>query len=159
MWLGVDSYIGHDGSRDLTDRPKFCRRGDLWLAWAGDLSVAQAVLAGPSWRGRRKSEDPADYLARAVAPAMRAAWATVPKAESVDLLVVVAARVYQMAFDGSVHRSARGVAASGAGQDYALGALSALAHEPPEKRVRAALSAAAEWCPHVARPFHVTHVP
>jgi ATP-dependent protease HslVU (ClpYQ) peptidase subunit len=75
-----------------------------------------------------------------------------------SMIVVLDAKAFEVGFDGGVRRSLRGVVAIGAGESFALGALHALAQEPPERRVRAALAAAAEWSPHVVRPFHVVRV-
>ena len=158
MWIGADSFVGNADSRDINDRSKIRKRGAAWVAFAGDLAIGQAVESSPPWDARKRGEDTRDYLVRAVAPKVRAIHRDTPQPGAFSMLVVLDAKAFEVGFDGGVRRSLRGVVAIGAGESFALGALHALAQEPPERRVRAALAAAAEWSPHVVRPFHIVRV-
>lgn len=72
-------------------------------------------------------------------------------------LVGVAGRLFVVHGDFQVGEPADGYAAVGCGQDIALGALYASAGQPPARRVRAALEAAAHFSAGVRAPFIHLH--
>ncbi|WP_431977592.1 hypothetical protein [Micromonospora haikouensis] len=72
-------------------------------------------------------------------------------------LVGVAGRLFQVCGDFQVAEPADGYAAVGCGYDIALGALYATAGQPPARRVRAALEAAAHFSAGVRGPFVLLH--
>lgn len=157
VWVGSDSFVGTPDTVDICDRPKVRRVGRAWVGFAGDIAIGQAIIAS-SWPQRKRGEDPLDYLVRALAPEVRRAYKDTPQPGAFRLLVVLDRRTYECMADGGVTRSGRGYTAIGAGEDFALGALHATANDPPERRVRAALAAAAEFSPLVCKPFHVLKV-
>lgn len=83
-------------------------------------------------------------------------------ADDSDFLVGVRGRLYLVAMDFSVIRSATGYAATGSGYDLALGALYAVSNitnaPAPRTRVQLALEAAAAHNAAVAPPFTILEV-
>ncbi|MBC9005159.1 hypothetical protein [Micromonospora aurantiaca (nom. illeg.)] len=72
-------------------------------------------------------------------------------------LVGTAGRLFQVYGDFQVGEPADGYAAVGCGQDIALGALHATVGQPPARRVKAALEAAAHFSAGVRGPFIHLH--
>jgi ATP-dependent protease HslVU (ClpYQ) peptidase subunit len=72
-----------------------------------------------------------------------------------NFIVGVAGKVWQIESDFQVSRSNDGMAAIGAGSNFALGALMALHDLPPKKRILEALSVSAWFCGYVTLPFKI----
>jgi ATP-dependent protease HslVU (ClpYQ) peptidase subunit len=167
VFVGADSFLGDDTSKDLVDRPKWFYRGrKLLVAYCGDLRAAQVAQYGTKPRRQRANEDDQAYIVRSVADAVRQAHKTFEVApENEDeafvfsYLVAYNGRIYTIQNDYSVVRSSHGYAATGAGADVALGALAALyGTVSPKECVLRALKAATRHCPQVAAPFHPVNV-
>ncbi|MCX5070892.1 hypothetical protein OOJ91_34150 [Micromonospora lupini] len=77
--------------------------------------------------------------------------------EGGSFLVGVSGRLFQVWGDFQVAQPADGYAAVGCGQDIALGALYATAGQPPGRRIRTALEAAAHFSAGVRGPFVHLH--
>lgn len=159
VWMGSDSFMGSEQSRDTLDQPKMFRVGTgLLVGFAGAFRAAQLAQYGLTVRQRRSGELEMAYLVTAVAKSLQKAHrdACLPGASRADFLIALAGKVYTLQEDYSVLRSAHGYAAIGAGCDVALGALAVLSPElSPRKRVEAALAAAAKHHPQVAPPFPI----
>lgn len=157
VWLGCDSFIGDDTLVDLVDRPKWFDRGRVTIAYAGVLTLPQA-MESIRWPGRRKGQTLARHLVSVVDALRTAARKTDTPTKDADLLIVAEGAVYTAEELTQVVRSARGYTAIGGGQKYALGALAATEDKPPRERVERALAAAETWSPGVRRPFHIREI-
>jgi hypothetical protein len=161
VWLGADSFVGDDDWRDLQDRPKFARKGAVWLACSGDGRACDLALAMPPWRARRRREEDLAYLAEAVVEPIRRvhkAADVAADAGSFSALLVYRGRVYVCCEGYSLSRSHHGYATIGAGGIVASGSLASTDALSPGARIRHALQAAARHCNHVAPPFHVIRI-
>lgn len=155
--VGCDSCVAAGDALDTLDHPKwFRRRGGLLVAYAGSVRVAQAAELAPGWRGQREGEGDVDYLVNVVATAVRRAVNAAPGARNgeASYLLAYRGRVYEMAGNCVVIRSAFGYGAIGSGESCAKGALSALVGKvPPREALRAALAAAERHALGCKRPF------
>ncbi|NBU69892.1 MAG: hypothetical protein EBS53_00290 [Bacteroidetes bacterium] len=170
--LGSDSFLGGAFTRDHLARPKFFTKGPRFsIAFAGGLRGAQIVEHDLVFRKKKRTEDEESYLVLEVAKKLHTGFKRVGanivdegKVESHDsnFLVCINGKVFVIQDDYSVIRSSHGFAAIGAGQDFALGALSCLFSHvpdmPPKEKVRTALEVAAEFSPQVCGPFHIIEV-
>jgi ATP-dependent protease HslVU (ClpYQ) peptidase subunit len=74
-------------------------------------------------------------------------------------LVGIRGRLYRIDVDYQIGRSVDNYEAVGSGEEFALGAMFASAHLPPEERARLALEAAAHHSSAVCPPFHIMSCP
>ena len=157
VWLGSDSFLGHDDHRDAMDRPKWFSRGDMTFGYAGSFRGAQVVERFAQFRRRHRNEGETHYMMY-VAEAVRKTYVAsdVKLKSRSDFVVIYAGKVYVLQDDFSILRSDYGYAAIGAGASFAYGALAALQERlEPAQAVRKALEVAARHCPQVGSPFHV----
>ena len=164
VWIGSDSFLGTDTTRDVMDRPKWFWKGPLLLAYSGDCRSAQVIEHSPNFRVFRKSDTEDSYLITVVAEGIRkrlgrvAAVKTTQSVESsqAEFIMAFRGKLYTVQEDLSIIRSKHGYVASGAGQEFALGALAALYGDvAPEECMRRALEAAGKHSSQVCAPYHV----
>lgn len=168
VWLGADAFSGNDGWRGVCDPgTKIVQLADyLAVGIAGSWAWRHVLLTTPfpgvaqddertlfrladAWRERAQ--------ALGVATSEKGATMT-PNDGNGTVLIAYRGRLWRVSGDWSVIRASAhgGVACDsiGSGGCYAEGALAATAGLlPAEERVKAALTAAAELCPTVTRPF------
>lgn len=170
--LGSDSFLGGAFTRDQLDRPKFFTKGSRFaIAFAGGIRGAQIVEHDISFRKKKRTEDEETYLVVEVAKKLHVGFKRAGNniidegkidSHDADFLVCINGKIFVIQDDYSVIRSRHGFAAIGAGQDFALGALSCLSKNSidlsPKEKVKAALEVAAEFSPQVCGPFHIVEV-
>jgi ATP-dependent protease HslVU (ClpYQ) peptidase subunit len=161
--VGCDSCVAAGEVLDTLDHPKwFRRRGGLLVAYAGSVRVAQAAELSPRWRMQREGEGDVDYLVNVVATAVRRAVNAAPGARNGEACYLLAyrGRVYEMAGNCVVVRSAHGYGAIGSGEAYAKGALGALlgGGTPPRDALRASLRLAERHAVGCKAPFRIVDV-
>lgn len=163
VWVGGDSFVGTDATRDAVDRPKFWTRGSLLIGFAGSIRGSQAAQRIATYARQRAGEDDLAYLVRAVAEPIRRAHAAVETCREGGFAALIAlkGRVYSLQPDYAILRSRHGYGAVGSGEDGALTALAVTAGHvmSPRPRVLAVLEAVARHHNHVSAPFFDVNVP
>lgn len=161
VWIGSDSFLGNEDEVDLIQGPKWVRKGELLIAYAGDVRPAQLLTHCLHVRKRKADEDVEAYLVVEVVASIRRLYAkeAVTSAEAVassptEYLFILDGKAFRVWSDLSVLRSPRGFTAIGVGAPFALAALAATADNPdPRARVVKALEVSALLCPAVRAPF------
>lgn len=159
--IGADS-AGVSGY-DLTVRAdsKVFRNGPYVMGFASSFRMGQLLRysltppAPPASTARLERFMATDFT-DAVRTCLKAggyAAAKEGREEGGAFLVGVAGHLVGIYSDYQVARSADGYLAVGCGADIALGALHATTHQPAQRRVRAALGAAAHYSAGVRPPF------
>lgn len=165
VWMGADSF-GSDGSQEIAYRsPKLIVAGELVLGFtesyrAGDL-LRYSLRRLPE-RGR--FDDPHEYMVTVVVELVRTVFkdggynkADGGRDTAATLLAACGGRLFLVGSDYCVLEPKSGFTAIGSGYLAAQGSLhtSDMLLWEPERRVRAALEAAAGLCAGVGPPFHV----
>lgn len=162
--LGSDSFLGGAMVRDVIDRPKYFRVNENFaIGFAGGLRPAQVLEHEAKFPKQRKNQSDEKYLVN-IASAIRSTFekqGALLKDEDTsqqthDSLFIFAlnGKAYIMQEDFSIIRSKLGCCSIGAGQDYAMGAMLALAYHEPEQRAKIALDIATQLSPMVSAPHH-----
>jgi len=156
--LACDSFVGDESYRDLTDSPKWTRRGGIIIACAGNVRASH-IAEHARFRRQRANESDFDYLTSAVAESIRDAHDDRDVSdENFQAVILFRSKVYCMLDEYAVLRSLHGYAAIGAGADVLLGSLASTDGQKPRARAEIALNAAARHSNHVSAPFHFTEV-
>lgn len=154
VWMGADSALSVDGALTVAGRPKVWVRGCLVLGHAGSLRVGNVLeaLTLPAYEGGSRFQYMVEQLVPAMADALEAAGATF---EEQDLLVGVDGTLFCVDSELGVHDYVDGYGAigDGNGAQAALGVLHYSHRDPPEMRLKGALSAAEAFCTTVRRPW------
>lgn len=167
VWMGSDSYMGGDDEKDIMDRPKFFRKGELLIGYSNDFRSSQLLETAPKWRNPGKNEDPWAYIVRVVGESLvkiANSNKIITKDPMAMFLIGFRGKVFQL--DGAyiqVLRSRHGYAACGAGSAWALGSLGTvlaipeLRDQPPKEKLEMALKMASRHCSRVSPPFFYDH--
>lgn len=150
--LGCDSAITADDALDASHDPKWWRRGEVLVAYAGDLR-AVALARATHARQRAPREDLDAYAERLASRTRAMLRAERIASHELELMLVARGRVYTISA-GVVLRSAYGYAAIGSGTDLALGSLASTEYSDPDTRVRLALEATVRHSSACAAPLH-----
>jgi ATP-dependent protease HslVU (ClpYQ) peptidase subunit len=156
VWIACDSIVSSGDTVDALGSPKWRRRGDVIVAWCGDVSTAQAIETAHR-RQRAPGVDVLAYVYRVAAQTRRTIRARRVAYSEVSLLVAVAGRVWSVDGNGAVMRSEWGYAAIGSGAELALGSLASTSGDP-SARVVAAVRAACRHSSSCAEPVRVESI-
>ncbi len=159
VWIGCDSLISSEGSKDYLKDPKWFRLGPFTIGWAGDLRTPQVALSLPVPRLRKPRENPLGYTLSELVEPLRTHLARRECPLTDDWLVITGKSLFTLHNGYALTRSGLGYAAIGSGGPYVLGALEVSGeNQDPEDRIRQSLRAAAKHCPSVEPPFHISLV-
>jgi hypothetical protein len=137
---------------------------ELLIGVSGSFRLMQLLQFHLKLPGRKRDQDPYEYIVREFIPAVRETTASggfrKDKAgqESMDetcFLVAIGGRVFQVWSDFQVDEREEPFNATGSGSFYALGAMHVLSEQEllPEQRLQRALDAASHYTPTVRGPF------
>lgn len=168
VWLGADSASANGGSRAAVHTPKLI--GIQVPYWEGERTIGVGYTT--SWRFGQlltyhlhppidHTSDALEYLVKELVPQARDAlkdggWLKIKneRQQGGSALIAYRGRLFEMQSDFSVLENIEPWAATGSGEDYALGAMSVTQSEA-EGIVEDGLKAAATFAPGVMPPFHI----
>lgn len=161
VYIGSDSIATNGWNSLISQVPKVFRKGDMLIGYCGSFRMGQLIQYALKVEPQTDEQDDMEYLVTTWTNAVRTCFRDggILKADSgvetgVELLIGYRGALYQTAEDFQVNRYGA-IAAIGAGEQYALGALRALNEQPPKKRIEAALKIAGELSAYVTGPYTV----
>ena len=152
VWIGGDCRVSQNGTTICDNFPKWRKHGDLWWSSAGYQRIYQ--LADRKIYSTVPKQHPLDLCEAIRLEVIADSWSTdhcqggAPVDYQFDLLATDGARIVKYRGDGSavVLHSLGTILAIGSGEEYALGAATAvLPVEGAEMAVHAALAAATRF--------------
>ena len=153
-----------DGSsKDATRLRKVFRVGEFLIAYTSSFRMGQILQYHLEVRHQQDGETDERYMVVAFVEAVRKClkeqgYSRIESNQEQGgcFLVGYRGRLYSVYGDFQINSSITGVAAFGAGQEYALGAMSALeSYLPPLDRIQKALQISAQLSCAVFEPFYV----
>jgi len=161
VYIGSDSIATNGWNSLVSQVPKVFRKGDMLIGYCGSFRMGQLIQYALKVEPQTDEQDDMEYLVTTWTNAVRTCFRDggILKADSgvetgVELLIGYHGALYQTAEDFQVNRYGA-IAAIGAGEQYALGALRALNEQPPKKRIENALKIAGELSAYVTGPYTV----
>lgn len=162
LYIGGDSAVSSGNLVQILEDPKVWQRGQFIIGFAGSLRVGQIVKYKMKIPPINKRE-PTQYMVTGFVDAMRkvlkkaGASREDNKEEEQDnqFLIGFKGRLFEIDEAYGVCEVGDEYVAIGSGTEYALGSLHTSKGQPPEKRIKAALEAAAYFCDGVRPPFYV----
>lgn len=162
VYIGADSIASDGYSRTIIATPKVFRRGEFLIGYTSSFRMGQILQHHLDVRPQQENEGNDAYIVVAFVEAVREClkthgFATVNNSYETggSFLVGYRGALYSIQDEYQMVRSANGMDACGAGEQYALAALVALPELLPEVRIRRALEISAELCALVSAPFHI----
>lgn len=162
VYMGADSMSTDGYNKDATRLRKVFRVGEFLIAYTGSFRMGQILQYHLEVRHQQDGETDERYMVVAFVEAVRRClkehgYSRIDsnQEEGGSFLVGYRDRLYSVYSDFQINSSTTGVAALGAGQDYALGALMALEFMPPVERIQRALQISARLSCAVFEPFIV----
>lgn len=151
-------------SRDVIDRPKFFKVTETFaIAFSGGLRPAQVLEHEVKFPKQTKKQSDEKYLVK-IASVIRTTFekkgalltdeSTSQQTHDAAFIFALNGKAYIMQDDFSIMRSNLGCCSIGAGQDFAMSAMIALADQLPEQRGKVALDVATQLSPMVCAPHH-----
>ena len=171
--IGADSLSSNSHRKSVVVNPKIIvitrpttgYPTDLIIGYTSSWRMGQLLRTLSLPKMQHKTQDAFDWLSTAFVDAVRAklkdgGWATVNNNHEAggEFLVAFGGRLFTVQSDFSVLENLDQYAATGSGEDWAMGSLHSTSTIPSltgEQRVRMALAAASTFNPGVAPPFHV----
>lgn len=160
--IGVDSMSTDGYSKDATRLRKVFRVGEFLIAYTSSFRMGQILQYHLEVRHQQDGETDERYMVVAFVEAARKClkehgYTRIEnnQEEGGCFLVGYRGRLYSVYGDFQINSSATGVAAFGAGQEYALGAMKALETLPPVERIQRALEISSQLSCAVYEPFFV----
>jgi ATP-dependent protease HslVU (ClpYQ) peptidase subunit len=163
VYVGADSASVGGQEIRVTKLPKAFRKGDFLIGYTGSFRMGQILQHHLEVRPQFASETDDQYLVCTFAEAVRSClkehgFAQIKdNQEEIDgrFLVGYKGRLYYFDRDFQVNEHADSIDTCGCGREYALGAMKALEHLPPQERISKSLEIAAYFSNSVSGPFHV----
>lgn len=167
VWLGADSCAANDmKSFERADRKLFKLRKDFLIGYTTSFRMGQILeyrFQPPLHDQTRKDFE---YLATVFIDEVRKCLSTYGWSWKKDeheiggnFLIGYRGEIYEVEADFHIASYPTRLAAVGAGESFALGALDAIERHrfklTPVQRIRTALQAAARYSPWVRPPFHI----
>jgi ATP-dependent protease HslVU (ClpYQ) peptidase subunit len=169
VWIAGDHFVGNDSKKDLCKTSKVYKIGNLGVGFCGyhrQGLILESVL---------KNVDPKIFsdkwilftLPDLLFDTMQTKGALINEEGQFTLgdscyILAFNGLIYYLESDFGVWKTKKNVAAIGTGQEYALGALSALGDKNikkyPKKCLIKALKIAAMWSPWVTPPFNTIEI-
>lgn len=168
VYMGIDSmgYKG-DSYRMITDK-KIIKKGDFLFGCCGSFRFMQLVKYSFTPPDIDKGQDVYEYMCTDFITELKNCLFSevgepIPGNEefpTVDLMVAFRGRLFRVWLDFSVSEEVTDYITSGAGEDYAMGALDILEDLdlPTEDKITRALAVAERYCTSVRGPFHIESI-
>jgi ATP-dependent protease HslVU (ClpYQ) peptidase subunit len=161
VYMGADSCASNGWEGRVTTFPKMFRIGKFLIGSTGSVRMGQILqyhLEIPA----QDSETDHEYLVRVFVEAVRSAlkgygYAKIENNQEAggSFLVGYRSNLYRFDGDFQINAFSDKMDAVGAGREYALGAMLALAELEPEERIKRSLEIASHFSSHVEKPFFV----
>ncbi len=165
VYIGADSISSNGWTRGITAQRKVFRVGELLIGACGSIRASNLLQQSLSVRAIEENESAEHYLIEGAIEAVRALLKTrgVARVENnveagETFLIGFRGQLFRVDTDFQIDTYLNGLAACGAGKDYALAALLALTDKPPVERIQRALEISAECCALIAPPFYVESI-
>lgn len=162
VYIGGDSMASDGYSKHATALRKVFRVGEFLIGYTSSFRMGQILQYHLDVRHQQDGETDERYMVVAFIEAVRKflkdmGYSRIDsnQEEGGTFLVGYRGRIYEVACDFQVNHYISGIAACGAGQDYALGAMIALDNLPPIERIQKALHISAQLSCAVHEPFYV----
>lgn len=162
VYIGVDSAAVQGWTRRTSHVPKVFRRGPFLLGYTTSFRMGQLLehhLAVPE---QAEGQDDMAFMVTEFIEKVRAllkekGFSKVEQntEKGGQFLVGYRGQLYTVESDFQVGKHGEGYEAVGSGADFALGAMHALPHLPPTRRIRKALEVAAHFNMGVSAPFTI----
>ena len=175
VWIGGDSAVAREEDEvsyagltpKVFNRPYQNRM--LIMGYIGSFRFGQILQYHLDGKAARSHPSSIDFIVTSLVPSIRQAlrkngWLSVENEREggCEFLLGYQGGLYEIGDEFEVTRASSGYLALGAGQDFALGAISALLKRepeiPPKELVEAGLVAAAEFVSSVRPPFTILSV-
>lgn len=160
--IGADSLGCAENNKTVRSDVKVFRSGPFLLGFTGSFRIMQVVRYRPSWPAQREGASDHEYLCTDFVDAIRQALresGCLKRAEEVEagaaFLLAYKGQLYEGESDFQIGIPKNGMAATGCGFAYALGALASLTGSDPKWRVAQALETASQFDTFVGAPFVV----
>ena len=165
VWMGADSWGGAHSFGNVRKDPKLFRRGPFLIGYTTSFRMGQLLQYKFSVPEIGKEQDVFAYMATIFVDAVRACLKSGGFAKKKDeeesggqFLVGYAGRLFTIESDYQVAEDVVSYAATGCGQDIALGSLFSTPLADPEFRLSVALEAAEAFSAGVRRPFDILSI-
>jgi len=162
VYIGGDSMASDGYSKQATALRKVFRVGEFLIGYTSSFRMGQILQYHLEVRHQQDGETDERYMVVAFIEGVRQClkdkgYARIDSNEERggQFLAGYRGRIYQIDSDFQINTWMSGIAACGAGQDYALGAMFALADLPPIDRIQKALAISAQLSSYVYEPFYV----
>ena len=166
VYMGGDSMASNGWGQGVTALRKVFRVGPFLIGYTSSFRMGQILQYHLEVRPQELRESDEQYMVAAFIEAVRDCLSkkgytqiTNNREASGDFLVGYRSKLYYVASDFQVNRYAMGLAAVGCGDNYALGAMLAMAEEKPRKRILKAMKIAEQCSTGVCAPFHIEKLP
>lgn len=162
VYIGGDAMSSSGWDKSIVDTPKVFRRADFLIGYTSSFRMGQLLQYHLAVRPPQEGEADEEYMVVAFIEAARGLFKdrgyTRIDSNTESGGVFLAGynkRLYRVDSDFQVTHYANGLAAVGAGEQYALGAMLAMPNAEPEARILAALTIAEQLCNRVTAPFTI----
>ena len=165
LFIGGDSAVSSANLVQTIADPKVWKKGQFIIGFAASLRVGQLVkynLKIPPFNGK----DPTEYMVTSFVNSMRKTLKNAGAAREHEkeeeqenqFLVGYKGRLFEIDEAYGVCEVGDEYVAIGSGTEYALGSLFTTRNQDPQKRIKAALEAAAYFSEGVRPPFHMVSI-
>lgn len=165
VYIGGDSIASDGYSRNIMTQRKVFRVGEFLIGYTTSFRMGQLLEHQLDVRQPEEHEIALHYMISGFADAVRRLFKDNGFSEVNNnqerggaFLVGYRGKLYLVQSDFSVLEYSSGIAACGAGEAYALGAMLALEALEPEDRIIRSLEVSAELCALVSQPFYVESI-
>lgn len=160
VWIGADSAGSSGWETRSVSTPKIFVNGPFLIGYTSSFRMGQILQYQLKVREQFQEEADHSFMASGFCEAVRhslkdCGFAEVDKNKESGGVFLVGYRgaLYEMQADFSLLQYRDQFSAIGVGASYALGALAALEHLPPEERIMRSLAITAGFCNGVDGPF------
>ena len=165
IWVGGDSAgtnLEYGGTQTLRADLKVFKNGPMTFGFCGSFRMGQLLRYRLQIPAQPHGMDDYQYMVTTFIDEVRkvlkeGGYTYIAKNVETggEFVVIYKDTIYLIEEDFQVGVSSNNYVAIGSGMDLALGALYVLDHSDPQKVIKEALKAAAEFNAYVAAPFHV----
>lgn len=165
VYIGGDSMASNGSDRHATALRKVFRVGEFLIGYTSSFRMGQILQYHLNVPHQQDGVSNERYMVVEFIEAVRTClkekgYSVISNNQELGgtFLVGYRGRLYEVNNDFQINHFINGMAACGAGEQYALGAMAVLPDLPPEARIRRALEAAANLSSYVCEPFYVEKI-